>query len=74
MVGEGAIFALTPSLEWLRMVFFHAVTDSPNEPRKVFGPASPERSQVLLIDIYRAHFNLVTLEDEPTYAEVPPDS
>ena len=73
MAGEDAIFAPTPPPESLRMVLLYAVTDFPNEPRKVFDPASPERSQVLLIDILRAYFNAVTPEDEPTYVELPPE-
>ena len=55
MAGEVAIFAPTPPLESLRMVSSYAVTDFPNEPRKVFDPASPEGSQVFLIDISRAY-------------------
>ena len=41
----------------------HAVEDAahgddfPSEPRKVFDPASPDRSQVCLVDISRAYFN-----------------
>ena len=56
------------------MVLSYAVTDVPNEPRKVFDPASPERSQVFLIDIACAYLNAVTPEDEPTYVELPPES
>ena len=73
MAGEDAIFAPTPPLESLRMVLSYGVTDFPNEPRKVFNPASPERSQILLIDISRAYFNAVTPEDELTYVELPPE-
>ena len=60
-------------LESLRMVLSYAVTDFPNEPRKIFDPASPERSQVLLIDISRAYFNAVTPDDEPTFVELLPE-
>ena len=73
MAGEDAIFAPTPPLESLRMVMSYAVTDFPNEPQKVFDLASPERSQVLLVDILRAYFNAATPEDEPTYVELPPE-
>ena len=73
MVGEDAIFAPTPPLESLRMVLSYAVTDFPDEPRKIHDPKSPERCQVLAIDISRAYFNAVTPEDEPTYVELPPE-
>ena len=72
MAGEDAIFALMPPLESLRMALSYAATDFPNKPRKVSGPASPERSQVLLNFISRAYFNAVTAEGEPTYVELPP--
>ena len=55
------------------MVLSYAVTDFPDEPRKVRDPKSPHRSQVLAIDISRAYFNAVTREDEPTYVELPPE-
>ena len=73
MAGEDAIFAPTPPLESLRMVLSYAVTDMPNEPKKIRDPALPHRTQVLLIDISRAYFNAVTPEDEPTYVELPPE-
>ena len=73
MAGSDSIFAPTPPLESLRMVLSYAVTDFPDEPRKVRDPKSPHRSQVLAIDISRAYFNAVTREDEPTYVELPPE-
>ena len=73
MAGEDAIFAPTPPLESLRMVLSYAVTDFPDEPKKVHDPRLPHRSQVLAIDISRAYFNAVTDEDEPTYVELPPE-
>ena len=71
MAGGEAIFAPTPPLESLRMVLSHAVTSFAGEPAKVFDARSPERSQVIAIDISRAYFNAVTPEDEPTYVELP---
>ena len=73
MAGEDAIFAPTPPLESLRMVFSYATTDFPNEPKKIYDPKSPHRMQVLTIDISRAHFNAVTPEDKPTFVEFPPE-
>ena len=73
MAGEDAIFAPTPPFESLRMVLSYAVTHFPKEPRAVFDPALPERSQVLLIGISRAYFSAVTPEDEPAYVELPPE-
>ena len=73
MAGEEAIFAPTPPLESLRMVLSHAVTSFAGEPAKAFDQESPERSQVIALDISRAHFNAVTSEEEPTYVELPPE-
>ena len=73
MAGEEAIFAPTPPLESLRIVLSHAVTSFAGEPAKVFDPESPERSQVIALDISKAYFNAVTPEDEPTYVELPPE-
>ena len=72
MAGEEAIFAPTPPLESLRMVLSHAVTSFPGERPKVFDPHSPERSQVIALDISRAYFNAATPVDLPTYVALPP--
>ena len=74
MAGTDSIFAPTPPLESLRMVLSYAVTDLPDEPRKIRDPRSPDRTQVLLIDISRAYFKALTSEDEPTYVELPPEA
>ena len=55
------------------MVLSYAVTDFPDEPRKVRDPKYPCRCRVLAIDILRAYFNAVTRDDEPTYLELPPE-
>ena len=60
MAGEDSISAPTPTLESLRRVLSYAVTDVPDEPRKVRDPKSPHRCQVLAVDISRAYFNAVT--------------
>ena len=54
------------------MVLSYATTDCPNEPKKTYDPKTPHRMQVLAIDISRAYFNAVTLQDEPTIVEFPP--
>ena len=58
--GEDSIFAPTPPLESLRMVLYYAVTDFPDELRKVRDPKYSHRCQLLAIDISRAYFNAVT--------------
>ena len=55
------------------MVLSYAVTDYLNEPRKVFDQASPETSQVLLVDISCSYLKAVTPEDDPTNVELPPE-
>ena len=55
------------------MVLSHAVTDFLDQLAKLYDPESPERSQVIALDISRAYFNAVTLADEPTYVEFPPE-
>ena len=50
----------------LRMVLSYDVAGFLDEPRKVRDPKAPHRCQVLAIDISRAYFNAVTLDDEPT--------
>ena len=73
MAGADRIFAPTPPLESLQMVLSYAVTDFPDEPRKVRGSKYLHRCQVLSIDISRAYFNEVAREDEPMYVELPPE-
>lgn len=60
-------------LESLRMVLSCAVSAFPCEPKKVLDPTSPDRTQVLLIDISRACFNSVISDEDPTCVEVPPE-
>ena len=57
MPGEDAIFAPTPPLESLRMVLSHASTQFPNEPKKIWDGADPNRQMVYFMDISRAYFN-----------------
>ena len=71
--GEEAIFAPTPPLESLRIVLSHAVTNMPGEPKKVWAGDSPNRQQILLLDISRAYFNARTDDDDPVYVELPPE-
>ena len=73
MAGEEAIVAPTRPLESLRIVLSHAVTNMPGEPQKDWRPESPNRQQVLLIDISRAYFNARTDEADPVYVELPPE-
>ena len=71
--GEEAVFAPTPPLETLRMVFAHAVINFDGETEKIFDPISEHRQQVLLIDICRAHFNAPASDEKPMHVELPPD-
>ena len=54
------------------MVLSYATMVFPNEPKKIYDPNPPHRMQALAIDISRAYFNAVTLEDELTSVEFPP--
>ena len=69
--GEGAIFAPTPPLESLRMVFSHATTQFPNETRKIWDGESPDRQMIYFMDISRAYFNAKVDEADPVYVELP---
>ena len=71
--GEEAIFAPTPPLESLRVVLSHAVTNMPGEPQKDWRPESPNRQQILLVDISRAYFNARTGDGDPVYVDLPPE-
>ena len=73
MQGDDAIFAPTPPLESLRIVLRHAVTHMPGEPQKDWRPDSPNRQQILLVDISRAYFNAKTDDNDPVYVELPPE-
>ena len=55
------------------MVLSYAVTDIAGQVPKCWSPSSPKRMQISLVDVSRAYFNAVMLEDEPTYVELPPD-
>ena len=39
----------------------------------VWDPESPERQQILMIDISRAYFNARTNEDDPVFVDFPPE-
>ena len=71
--GEEAIFAPTPSLESLRMVFSHATTQLPNETTKIWDGESPDRQMIYSMDISRAYFNTKFDEADPVYVELPPE-
>ena len=71
--GMEAIFAPTPPLEALRTVLSCAVTQYPDQPKKVWEPKSEERMQVSMIDISRAYFNAHVDPATPTYVDFPPE-
>ena len=53
--GEDPIFASTPPLESLRSVLGFAPTDLPGEPCHDRASGSDGRTQIMLLDISRAH-------------------
>ena len=53
--GESPIFALTPPLESLRIVFLLVATDIDGREPRCRDPKSEDRTQVLFIDICRAY-------------------
>ena len=65
--GEKAIFAPTPPLESLRMVFSHATTQSPNETTKIWDGEGTDRQMIYFMDISRAYFNAKVDEADPMY-------
>ena len=64
-------FARAPPLEGLRTVISMAVTRvGGHEP--IWDPCSPQRTQISVLDIKRAHFNAaIDPADPPTFVQLP---
>ena len=69
---EDSIFAPTPPLEALRIIFSLTATRGVWRDENWCADAeSEERLQISFIDIFRAHFNAKTSEEHPVYVELP---
>ena len=72
--GQDAIFAPTPPLESFRMIFSMASTSTGTTWKVDWDPSSPNRTQILMLDISRAYFNAKTSPDDPIYVELPAEA